>query len=179
MVRVFIAVDFPDNVIQEVARIQECLEKINFTGKLTELENLHLTLKFLGEVNEDDIPGIIQTLEEIKVKPFEAKLEKIGLFSYKRNPKVVWIKVVGKEIHALQKMIDESLRGKFNAEERFMSHLTVARVKYVWDKKGFIDYLDHLNVKKVSFNVMGFKLIKSELKPLGPVYTIIKEFKLN
>ena len=50
MIRCFICIDFPDEVIKEVARVQEELEKVKFNGKLTELENLHLTLKFLGEM---------------------------------------------------------------------------------------------------------------------------------
>jgi len=51
LIRAFIAIDFPDEVVKEIARVQEVLGKRQFTGKMTEPENLHLTLKFLGEID--------------------------------------------------------------------------------------------------------------------------------
>ena len=55
LTRAFIAIEFPDEVVKEIARVQELVSKIKFTGKLTELENLHLTLKFLGEISEEKV----------------------------------------------------------------------------------------------------------------------------
>lgn len=177
LVRSFIAIDFPDDIIKEVARVQEVLNGRKFTGKMTELENLHLTLKFLGEIEEKKVEEIKKKLKEIKFKEFELKLGEAGTFSYKGNPKIVWIKIEGKDVWDLQKKIDDKVKeAGFKLEERFMSHLTVARLKYVKDKKAYIDYVKNLGVKEIKFKINSFKFLKSELKPLGPVYTLIEEY---
>ena len=81
------------------------------------------------------------------------------------------IKVVGEGTYELQKEIDNVLEKiGFRREERFMGHLTIARIKYVRDKKGFDNYLAGLKGKEIYFNVGQFLLKKSELKSLGPVY---------
>src|SRR3989344_2398780 len=84
LTRAFICVEFSDGVIREVARVQELLDK-KFIGKFTELENLHLTLKFLGEIDEDRIVEVKKRLGEIKLKEFEGKLHSLGTFSHKGN----------------------------------------------------------------------------------------------
>ena len=96
--RIFIAIDFPDEVIKEVARVQKILGTRKFIGKMTELENLHLTLKFLGEINNAKLEEIKKKLKDIKFSEFEARLEDIGTFSRQGNPKIAWIKIGGKGI---------------------------------------------------------------------------------
>jgi 2'-5' RNA ligase len=174
--RCFIAIEFSDEVIKEIARIQELLTKTKFTGKLTELENLHLTLKFLGEIDDEKIEEVKKKLSGIKFPEMKLKLGKIGTFSVRGKPNIVWIKIEGREIYELQKKIDETLSGIFKPEERFMSHLTIARIKYVKDKKGFLERVDAIHSKPIFFDVSAFKLKKSELKPIGPIYTDIDVF---
>lgn len=176
LIRAFIAVDFPDEVVKEIARVQELVGKKKFTGKMTELENLHLTLKFLGEIDEEKVEEIKEKLKQIKFKEMELKLGETGIFT-PGKPRIVWIKIEGKEIWELQKKIDSALENLFSKEERFMSHLTIARVKYVKDKKEFESHVKNINVKKIKFKVNKFKLLSSELKPLGPSYKLIEEFE--
>ncbi|MFH1358754.1 MAG: RNA 2',3'-cyclic phosphodiesterase [archaeon] len=181
--RCFIALDLPRNAINEIKRIQKLIkEKVIFTGKLTEVENLHLTLKFLGEIDEGKIKEIKDKLSKIKinqeeVRDFFAELGKIGMFS-KKMPKIVWIKLNGKIVFELQEKIDDVLRGLFEPEHRFMSHITIARVRYVEDKKGFNEYLESIKPKKIRFKVEDFILKKSELFSEGPVYEDIMKYKL-
>ncbi len=174
-IRSFICIDLPDEIIKEVARVQSLLEKQKFTGKLTELENLHLTLKFLGEIDEIKLNQVKERLSKIKFQPLSLKLDKAGNFNYKGSPKIVWIKIAGDAFN-FQKQVDESLENLFPKEERFMSHLTVARIKHVKDKKGFIEYINDLNPKKLEFTIDRFKLKSSELRTLGPVYKTIEEY---
>ncbi|MEK6910876.1 MAG: RNA 2',3'-cyclic phosphodiesterase [Nanoarchaeota archaeon] len=178
MARIFIALTFDDEVIKECARIQEILGSWKFNGKLIELENLHLTLKFLGEIDENKLSEVKEALKTIKENSFECKLDHSGLFSVHGNPKITWLKLNGKGIFDLQKKIDEVLESSFKKEERFMSHLTIARIKYVNDKAGFRKYVENIGVKEVSFKIKSFQLIKSELKPSGPVYNIVEEYSL-
>jgi len=64
--RTFICIDFPHEVIKEAARLQNLIQNIPFTGKLTELENLHLTLKFLGEISNETLENVNYALTGIK-----------------------------------------------------------------------------------------------------------------
>ncbi|MEM4271930.1 MAG: RNA 2',3'-cyclic phosphodiesterase [Candidatus Pacearchaeota archaeon] len=171
LTRAFIAIEFSDECVKEIARVQGLLEKIKFQGKLTELENLHLTLKFLGEIDDEKLKEAREKLKEIEFSPMKLKLGKIGTFNYKGNPRIVWIKVEGKAIYDLQKKIDLALKDAgFKSEERFMGHLTIARIKYVKDKKEFDKHIKSIHVKPIAFSVGEFKLKKSELKPVGPSY---------
>ena len=180
LTRAFIAIEVPDSVIKEVARTQEILVKQNFIGKMTELENLHLTLRFLGEIDNEKLERAGQRLREIKFNFFEAKLSEIGIFNYRGNPRIVWIKIGGKEVFELQNKIDDSLAKEgFAKEERFMSHMTIARVKYVKDKKFFLDYVKNIGIKNIKFDVDKFYLKKSELKESGPIYKDLETFNLE
>jgi len=176
--RAFIAIDFPPEIIKEIARIQNILKKKQFTGKTTELENLHLTLKFLGEISLPTLEKVKEELSKIKLKKFEASPGEAGTFSYRKKPRIVWIKINGKEIFELQLAVDLAMeKCGFVKEERFMSHLTLARVKYVKSPSDFIEYVKNLSVREFKFEVEGFKLMKSELKMVGPVYETLKTYK--
>mgnify|MGYP001614107489 CR=1 FL=1 len=173
--RCFIAIDLPRNAIKEIKNIQKLIgKKFIFTGKFIEEENLHLTLKFLGEIDVDKTEEIKRRLKTIKLKIFNASLNNIGVFS-KRFPKIIWVKFNGAE--ELQKEIDNNLKDLFEPENRFMSHVTIARIKYINEKKGLVEYLKALKCKE-EFIVDKFYLKKSELLPEGPVYKIIKGFEL-
>jgi RNA 2',3'-cyclic 3'-phosphodiesterase len=175
--RAFISIDFPNEIIKEIARIQSLIKNKPFTGKITELENLHLTLKFLGEINKSSLDKVKALLSKIVFPKFEASLKEAGTFSHHGIPKIVWIKVSGK-IFDLQQEIDESLEKIFPKELRFMSHLTIARIKYVKDKKDFQNHVKNLSVKPIKFPITNFKLKSSELTPFGPKYKTIRTYRL-
>ena len=104
MVRAFIAIDLERDIINEIVKIQNLIRKKTlFSGKLTESENLHLTLKFLGEASEEKLEEVKKRLKNIKLKSFDCEIADIGFFS-KTFPKIIWIKLNGKEIWDLQKL---------------------------------------------------------------------------
>jgi RNA 2',3'-cyclic 3'-phosphodiesterase len=178
MTRTFIAIDLPLSVKEEIGRIQKLIWKnTSFEGKLTEHENLHLTLKFLGEIDEDAIEKVKKILAEIKMKAFNVECSEVGVFS-KDFIKIVWLKLDSNEIYELQKNIDEKLKGLFQIEARFMSHVTMIRIKNVKDKNTFLDYLKSIKPKKISFILKEFSLKKSDLQAKGPIYEDIENFKL-
>lgn len=171
--RVFIAVDFPEEVKKEIIRIQKRLPE--FSGKLTEKENLHLTLKFLGEIDEKLVEEVKKKLKEIKFEKFSAEIDLLGYF----NPafiKIIWLHVSNCE--EIQHEVEEKLVGMFKPEARFMSHLTIARVKNVEDKRIFTSELKKIDIEKTKFVVKSIKLKSSELTPEGPIYTDLLEIKL-
>jgi 2'-5' RNA ligase len=170
--RTFISIDIPEEIKKKIIEIQNKLP--GFQGKLTEEENLHLTLKFLGEVDEEQIEKIKEKLKEIKFNKFETEIDSIGVFS-ENFIKIVWLHMTNCE--ELQKQIDEKLSDWFEKEDRFMGHLTIARVKNIKDKKEFLEQLGKIKIDKMKFSVCEFKLMKSELEKDGPKYKILEKFK--
>ena len=178
MVRAFICVKINEEATREVQKInKEIQESRLINAKYTLPENLHLTLKFLGEIEESKIEEVKKRLDEIKNKKFNANFSDIGTFS-ETFLRIVWLKVAGKEIVELQKDVDAALEGLFDKENRFMSHLTIARVRGVKDRDKFLEFLKGIKVNSVSFPIESIYLKKSTLTPKGPVYEILFEKKL-
>jgi len=171
--RTFISIDMPEEVKKKIIEIQKNLPE--FFGKKTEPENLHLTLKFLGEIDENKIEEVKKKLREINFNKFESEIDSIGVFS-EQFVRIVWLHLSGCE--ELQKEIDKSLRGLFDKENRFMSHLTIARVKKLKNKENFLEDLKKIEIPSVEFDVKEFYLMKSELSEEGPKYSIIEKYNL-
>ncbi len=171
--RCFISINIPENVKKEIKKIQDKLP--NFVGKKTELENLHLTLKFLGELDEDKVEEVKDKLREIRYNFFEAEIDSIGVFSEKFI-KIVWLHL--SECNNLQEIVDEKLKNLFKPENRFMSHLTIARVKNIKNKEKFLEKLNEVKIPKIKFEVNEFCLMKSELDKKGPKYFVVEKYNL-
>jgi len=175
--RCFISIEIPKELQREIAKLQKKLP--DFKGKFTEFDNLHLTLKFLGDgLTEEQIEKVRSRLKKIKMGSFELVGNKLGVFT-EDFIKIVWLHLQGEEMLALQKEIDENLIDLFSSEDRFMSHVTIARVKFVHDKKKFLETLKKINPKNIRFKVSNFKLMKSELTRNGPIYKVIDNFSLS
>ena len=172
--RCFIAIDIPKEVKDEIAKIQKLLPE--FEGKLTEKENLHLTLKFLGEVSPEEIEKVKERLGKIKLKRFSASLGGLGIFS-ESFVRIVWIKLGNCD--ELQGKVDYFLKDLFKKEERFMGHLTIARVKQIGDKKKFLDLLGKVKYPKTEFEVDKISLKNSVLTKKGPIYEDIFSVSLD
>ena len=177
--RAFICIEPPSSVIREMERLQSLIAKRKFTGKLTEPENIHLTLKFLGEIDGKTLINVKEILSKINCRKFQALLRNVGTFTFKGEPRIVWAKIGTRDLSALQEEIGDALSPLFPKEERFMSHLTIARIKYVKDKLSFMDFIKNLPVKPLRFQVEEFCLKSSELTLFGPKYETLEEFKLK
>ena len=172
--RCFIGIDLPIVAVKEIQRIQKKLEP-NFTGRLTSSENLHLTLKFLGEIEKDAINDVKKRLFSITHPPFELALKDVGVFSQKFI-KIIWVKVSGVP---LQPLVDNCLKNIFKLENRFMGHITIARVRGLADKKSFLQLINATRVSEESFMVKDFYLKESILTKDGPIYKNIDRYKLS
>jgi 2'-5' RNA ligase len=179
LIRCFIALELSREAIEETENIQKIVKgKKLFAGKFTDPENLHLTLKFLGEISEEKLGEVKKKLKEIKFKEFQASLGEVGTFINRYNS-ILWIKLQGKEIWDLQKEIDNRLvELGFVSEERFMSHITIARMKKIFGKRELLEYVKNIKVKKINLKIKDFCLKKSELKPEGPVYSDLEKYSL-
>jgi 2'-5' RNA ligase len=160
----------------EIKRIQESLPE--FIGNKTKLPNLHLTLKFLGEIPFEKVEKIKEILKKINFNKFEAEIKEIGFFD-KLKSGIIWLSLTNCE--KIQKEIDEvlALNGLCEKEKRFMSHLTIARTKKIKDKKLFLENLNKVNLPKMFFIVESFYLIQSKLKKESPEYNVLEEYSLK
>jgi len=169
--RCFIAVDIPEEIKKEIIKIQNMLPA--FYGKKTEKENLHLTLKFLGEVDESTLIKIREKLGEIRLNQFQIEISSLGMFA----DRIIWLDM--KNCEKLQKEIDERLSDFFKPEERFMGHLTIARIRNLKDKRKFFGELKKIKFAPKKFTVECFKLKKSTLTEQKPIYEDIKVYDLK
>ena len=176
-IRTFLAVEISDKAIKEITNLQETLtKKLKFVGKIIEPENLHITLKFFGEITPQEIEKIDEILKKVEFPEIKAKLGRTGIFTYNNQPKIIWVKIEG-NLTKIQKIIDKQLEPLFKLEQKFMSHLTIARIKYVNDVKYALEYIKNIKLPKIEFEIKSIKLQSSKLTPIGPVYTTLKEYK--
>ena len=180
LTRCFIALDLPLSAVEEIENIQNKLKKkVLFIGKFTDRVNLHLTLKFLGEISEEKIEEVKKRLLEVKLNfEINAELGEVGVFN-KKFVRIIWIKLNGKGIFDLQKQVDDKLKDLFLLEEKFMSHITIARVTSVGAKKELLEYLTSIKPKNIKFKINSFSFKKSELLENGPIYENLEEYNLT
>jgi len=178
--RVFIAINLPEDIKAKVFHEFEIVQNSGLvTGNFVEKENLHLSLKFLGEVSEEEIEKIKKKLSEIKFKKLDVEIGKIGFFPDENYIRVIWVDLIADELKKLNELVEKAMFALgFNEEKDFTSHITIARIKSIKNKDLLHEKLKKIKLKKLSFKINKFSLIKSELTPRGPVYKIIKEFEL-
>ncbi len=185
-VRAFIAIELADETIAFIQKIQEGLRSSGIKARWIRPENIHLTLKFLGDINNEDVKkvgdAIISAAGENAAITLRAK--GIGVFPGVKRPRVIWTGIAGrtKELVDLQKILDEKLQSSgFPKEKRsFKGHLTIARIKKKIDAKRLIDAMKEFSgFESKTFTVDEVVLFKSELKSSGAVYTRLKSTSLT
>jgi len=180
--RGFIAIDIPIN--KKFLEMENEIKNTAADLKLVEPENIHVTLKFLGDTDEENIDKIGEIIKNsVKdINSFNIKLKGSGVFPNKSYIKVIWIGLENAEkIGEIAKKIDEQLKNLgFQVEKRgFSAHLTIARVKSSRNKEKLLQIIEkYKDVEFATINVSSVKLKKSDLTPKGPIYTTLKELKL-
>jgi len=180
--RRFIAVEIPIN--EKIKKLHEEIARLSTNIKLVELENMHITLKFLGDTNEDIIENIHHIIQNSiqDIQPFSIQLKGTGVFPNQNYIKVIW---VGIEKTEKMSLISSSLNTQlstlgFKEEKRgFKPHLTIGRVKSAIGKDQLISIID--KYREIIFDKIIIDCIylkKSTLTPKGPIYEILKEIKI-
>jgi len=175
--RIFVAIKIPKDIKDCISGVQESigddLAKIRWVNK----DQMHLTLKFLGEVQPSNIIEIKKELKKIEFNPFRTYLSSISMFPNENYIRVVWVGLEPEEeINSLQKDIDEKLKKLFKKDKDFKPHITLGRVKFVRDKEKFIENLRKIKIDNKKVDVNGFKLMKSTLSQKGPIYEEIASY---
>ena len=183
--RTFIAIELSGEIRSALARIQSHLKYSGADVKWVEEKNIHLTLKFLGEIDENKLLRVKNILDETGKlsRPFEISLKDIGAFPDIDYPRVIWAGL-GKgsaESKILAERIDEELsRIGFEKESRlFAAHLTIGRVRSVRNKEALKSKLTAYSLQFTAKPqlISSIILFQSTLTPEGPVYTKLHEAK--
>jgi len=186
--RVFLAVEIDEKLLDKIADIQKQFAECEASVKYVETENLHCTLKFFGEIDDNKLNDIIEVIES-KIEnhePFKVSIKKVGVFPNERYIKVLWlgmedVKPFSDISKILQKELDDDfVKMGFKKERSYVPHLTIGRVKGAKNKSELLSKLKDLgNVEIGEMEISKIVLKKSKLTPQGPVYTTIKEFDLK
>ena len=185
--RTFIAVDLEALIRQRLVRLQETLVRGGADVKWVEEENLHVSLLFLGEVDERDVLGVCRATEDVcrGHDAFDLSVETVGCFPNPRRPRVVWVGVGagGPELVALHDALEPPLLalGCYRREERqYTPHITLGRVR----GDGGAGQLAAALQRKADWHggeteVREVLVMSSELTPQGPVYTVLSRARLR
>ncbi len=186
-IRTFIAVEISPPLREELFSLQQELKKSSSDVKWVEPQNMHLTLKFLGDTGEEKIPKIKEALSGICLNnnPFNIGFCGIGVFPKPDSPRVVWIGIKeGKErLTELAACIENGLThlGFEPGKRAFSAHLTLGRVRSEMNKNGLKNAIAEIasyNFKNTLI-IENIVLFRSELDLAGPRYTKLAEFGLS
>ncbi|MEM0351074.1 MAG: RNA 2',3'-cyclic phosphodiesterase [Archaeoglobaceae archaeon] len=177
--RLFVAVDMDEGVKKNLEPLLSRLSAIQGL-KVVEKENLHITLMFLGEVEESRIEKLKEALTRVKFSPFKIHLKKVGRFPEKGDVRVIWVGIENEdEIRELaEKVYSELKKLGFKRDKDFVAHVTVARVKK--RNKEIDSVIREFEDKDFGeMLVKDFRLKQSILKPTGPIYKDVHVFPGN
>lgn len=181
MVRSFVAV--PVKCLSEIEHLAEELGRIRGI-KGVRTENIHLTLKFLGNIDEErEVPCICERLREVAGRhgTFEVRFQGIGAFPNPSRMKVAWIGIDSPELMLLARDVMAALPDREGERpQSFKAHLTIGRVKFAdgipQARRILEQYQEH---DFGSLEVHEFLLMKSTLTPQGPIYDRLESFPLT
>jgi 2'-5' RNA ligase len=177
--RGFIAIDIAST--PHILTFENDIKKTGADVKLVEPENIHITLKFLGDTEETMIDAIEQCMKDsvATIKPFRVTLQGTGVFPNKNYMKVIWIGILDNgQIAPIAQVLEQGLASQgFKKETRgFSPHLTIGRVRTAKNKEKLLTTLEHHQEDEFTTQeIHSIVLKKSELTQSGPIYTTLRE----
>ncbi|MCK5292140.1 MAG: RNA 2',3'-cyclic phosphodiesterase [Thermoplasmata archaeon] len=181
--RAFLSIDVQPS--EPMSSFHQALKETNAQVKLVDLENTHLTLKFLGDTSENHVPEIVKIMEDSieGMDPFSISFRGTGAFPSLNHMKVVWIGVWNTDgMKSISDFLNDgfTVLGYRKEKRRFSPHLTLGRVKGGRNKEQLAQVIR--NWKDEDFGEMevtGIQLKKSVLSPQGPTYSTVHEAKIG
>ncbi|MEM3781834.1 MAG: RNA 2',3'-cyclic phosphodiesterase [Candidatus Micrarchaeaceae archaeon] len=181
--RLFIAIDLPEEVKEKAEKIEKEIGALQGSFTFVNKNAMHITLNFIGEVNESLADNAKRALDSVGFSPFDIALRGLSFFS----PEFIRVVYIGiskgsEDLSRLFGTIGEALENESVPYERrsegskFTPHFTIARVKYIRDKKPLLELVaKHADEDFGTFSVKSIALKKSVLTENGPVYSNLHE----
>lgn len=186
LTRSFIAMAIPEGIKNQLAGLQSKLKRADADVKWTRPEAIHITLRFLGYLTDDSISKVKDALAQVgrEFSPFTVEIKGSGTFPERGRPRVIWAGMSQgeKELQAIFSRLEQELieKGLGEADKPFKGHLTLGRVKTGKNINKLVEYLDKEGGKSFgAFEVKSVCLFKSQLRPEGAIYTVLKEELLS
>jgi 2'-5' RNA ligase len=185
-IRTFIALELPPSVISMLGKVQEDLKLMGLRAKWVRPENIHLTLKFIGNINPEDIDMIGGAMKDA-VDDFTAidlVAGGVGVFPGIKRPRVIWVGLGGQiqSLFAMQRVLEDNLASLgFKKEKRpFKGHLTLGRFRQTVNPNTIRRIMrEYANLSSEEFTVRRIILFKSDLRPTGAVYSRLQQAVLE
>ena len=146
--------------------------------------NLHLTLRFLGDIPQKSVPGLAESLKDNldSFGSFDLVLSGMGGFPNLRKPRVIWIGIgdgTDRLIDLAEKVENGCIESGFGkGDKKFSSHMTVGRVKFPKGLEPLLDKIERTEFESSKFKVSEIFVVKSDLSPSGPKYTKLESVPL-
>ncbi len=186
--RTFIAIELPQEIKDFLGRLQTELKATNADVKWVAAENIHLTLKFLGEIDEKKLEKIMEIMQDTakEINKFQIRISSLGAFPKTDFPRVIWVGIENgdKEVKGIAKELEEKIAktGIPKEDRPFSSHITIGRTRSTLNREKLVGYLKNktdLGGEKLEFYATKVTLFKSNLTPKGPIYEVLKEASLK
>ena len=182
LIRSFLAFDIEnDDVRKRLSSTQTRLAQTGADVKLVETENIHVTMRFLGNVSIGMIEKIFEDMKKTEFKPFNVQIQGVGVFPSLSYPRVVWAGITeGKDqLRDVFTKIEPRLQvlGFAPDPKGFSPHLTIARVRSGRNKTQLAEFVNKNGSHEFgTIKAECLRLKKSALSPKGPTYSTLKEF---
>jgi len=184
-IRCFLAVETSEAVRRSLEELVTRLDLPHFHVRWVQPKNMHLTLRFLGDITERDVFEVSRAAHEavIDVPPFRVRFRGLGTFPPAGNPRVVWMGLEDERpVVRLEREVSRRLSGSGlpSPDKPFRAHLTLGRVK---SQRGIQELKKHLErnraVETEEMAVERISLVRSVLRPSGPLHTVLDRFELG
>jgi len=182
--RTFVALELSRPLRAGILRLAETLKARGVRASWSKDDTLHLTLKFLGDVEEADLPEVIEAVRRAArdVPPFSFTSGGVGAFPSARRPRVIWVGVEATEaLLGLQAEVDRELAalGFPREERRWTPHVTVGRIRDPQGSSGFDATLASLKCPEETVDVNEVLVMKSTLAPGGAIHEAVARIRLT
>jgi len=181
LIRSFIAFDIEDeNIVRNISKVQSMLLETGADLKIVKPENIHITVRFLGNVSPGMIDRISSEMEKVSFSPFDVEVKGLGAFPNLRRINVVWAGIGrgADELRSIYYQLEPRLqRLGFRPDNKsFSPHLTIARVRSGRNKGELAKLIMDLEEYRFGvFRAKCLRLKKSVLTPKGPIYSTLRE----
>lgn len=181
-IRSFIAFDIESkSVLERIADVQSLLIKIGADLKPVEPENIHITIRFLGNITPSMVEKVFEEMKKVSFSPFNVKIRGIGAFPSTRNPRVIWAGIVEgvEQLRNIFNQLEPRLRSLgFPPDPKgFSPHLTIARVRSERKRAELVKFIiENAGYEFGTVKAERLRLKRSDLTPKGPIYSTLKEF---